>query len=262
MQRFVIVLLLLFVPGTCLAGAGAVVVVGGGSTGSDIVARTLALAGGKDAIVVVLPQSSAEPDAGDASVKMWLDAGAKEAAKLAFTDPNASARLRSATLIWMPGGDQNRFMNEIEGTGLADVIRERHRDGVTIGGTSAGAAVLAREMFTGEADLKAITQGATQVAPGLGVLPDLLIDQHFLKRQRGNRLISAVLDHRSLVGVGIDESTAVVVNDSGFEVIGKSSVVVIDPRHANIERATPGTPGSGFGLTLSILHAGESYSLK
>src|SRR4051794_17117719 len=113
MQRFVLVLLLLFVPGTCLAGAGAVVVVGGGSTGPDIIARTLALAGGKDAIVVVLPQSSAEPDAGDASVKMWLEAGAREAAKLAFTDPNAAARLRTATLIWMPGGDQNRFMKEI-----------------------------------------------------------------------------------------------------------------------------------------------------
>ena len=79
------------------AGAGPLVVVGGGDVGPEIVSRTLALAGGRDAVVAVLPQSSAEPDAGDSSVKMWLEAGAKEAAKLAFSDPQAAARLRRAT---------------------------------------------------------------------------------------------------------------------------------------------------------------------
>ena len=180
----------------------------------------------------MLPQSSAVPEAGDSSVKMWLDAGAKEAAKVAFTDPGAAAKLRRATLIWMPGGDQNRFMKAIEGTGLADVIRERHRAGVTVGGTSAGAAVLAEAMFTGDADLKSIIAGATVTAKGLGLWPEVLIDQHFLKRQRDNRLISAVLDRPSLVGVGIDEGTAVIVQGTSFEVVGKSSVVVIDARDA------------------------------
>jgi cyanophycinase len=262
MRRILLVVLVSLVPARAFAQAGALVVVGGGGTGPEIVSKALALAGGKDAIVAVLPQSSAEPDAGDASVQMWLEAGAKEAAKIAFTDPEAAAKLRRATLIWIPGGDQNRFMTAIQPTGLADVIRERHREGAAIGGTSAGAAVLAEAMFTGEADLKAITQGATEIAAGLAILPDLLIDQHFLKRQRDNRLISAVLDRPTLVGVGIDESTAVIVKDRAFEVIGKSSVVVIDARHAKVERSARGTPGSGVGLTLSILHAGQSYSLK
>src|SRR6187402_3046368 len=149
-RRLLFVLLL--IPSPAFAQSGALVIVGGGGTGPDIVAKTLALAGGKDAMVVVLPQSSAVADAGVSSVKMWLDAGAREAAKVAFDDPNAAAALRRATLIWMPGGDQNRFMKAIEGTGLAEVIRERHRAGTVVGGTSAGAAVLADAMFTGDAD--------------------------------------------------------------------------------------------------------------
>src|SRR4029078_12343215 len=99
-----------------------------------------------------------------------------------------------ATLIWMAGGDQNRFMKEIAGTGLDDLIRARHAAGVVIGGTSAGAAILSTVMLTGDADLKSVTSGKTLTAPGLGLWPDVIVDQHFLTRQRGSRLISAVLD--------------------------------------------------------------------
>jgi len=262
MRRTIAVLLFVLLPVACFAQAGALVVVGGGATGPDVIGKALQLAGGRSAIVAVLPQSSAEPDAGDSSVQMWLEAGAKEAAKIAFTDREAAVKLRRATLIWMPGGDQNRFMKAIEGTGLDDVIRERHREGVTVGGTSAGAAVLADAMFTGDADLTSITAGATVIAKGLGVWPEVLIDQHFLKRQRDNRLISAVLDRHALVGIGIDEATAVIVTNGTFEVVGKSSVVVIDARDARVERAAAGSPASGTGLKLAVLHAGQTYSWK
>ena len=261
MRRLATVLLCLF-PSAAWAASGALVVVGGGGTGADIVARALELSGGRSAIVAVLPQSSEEPDAGDDSVVMWREAGAKEAARISFTDPEAAAKLRRATLIWMPGGDQNRFMKEIDGTGLADVIRERHRAGVTVGGTSAGAAVLADAMFTGDADLKSITAGATVIAKGLGIWPEVLIDQHFLKRQRDNRLISAVLDRPQLVGIGIDEKTAVIVQGASFEVMGKSSVVVIDARKARVDKASSGSLASGRGLALTILRPGQRHSLK
>lgn len=253
---------LLLAPSLAVAQPGALVVVGGGGTGPEIVARTLALAGGKNAIVVVLPQSSAVADAGEDSVKMWLDAGAREAATIALDDKGAAAALRRATLIWMPGGDQNRFMKAIDGTGLAEIIQERHRAGAIVGGTSAGAAILADAMFTGAADLKSLTAGTTVIARGLGLWPEVLIDQHFLKRQRDNRLISAVMDRPSLVGVGIDEGTAVVVQGASFEVIGTSSVVVIDARGAEVDKTPPGGLVSGRGLKLSVLHAGQTYSLK
>jgi len=261
MRRTLIVVLLVLVPAFAFA-SGSLVVVGGGGAGPEIVAKALALSGGRNAIVAVLPQSSALPDAGDSSVKMWLEAGAKEAEKIAFADRDAASKLRRATLIWMPGGDQNRFMKAIEGTGLAEVIRERHRAGVTVGGTSAGAAVLADAMFTGDADLKSITAGATVTAKGLGIWPDALIDQHFLARQRDNRLISAVLDRPALVGVGIDEGTAVIVKDGTLEVIGKSSVVIVDARKATIDKSAPGTPATGRDLKLSVLKAGQTYKFK
>lgn len=261
MRRVPIVLLLLLSPALAFA-SGSLVVVGGGGTGPEIVSKALALSGGRNAIVAVLPQSSELPDAGDSSVKMWLEAGAREADTITFTDPQAAAKLRRATLIWMPGGDQNRFMKAIDGTGLADVIRQRHQAGVTVGGTSAGAAVLAEEMFTGDADLKSITAGATVTGKGLGLWPEVLIDQHFLARQRDNRLISAVLDRPHLVGVGIDEGTAVIVKGGRFEVVGRSSVVVVDARKAKVDRAQPKTPATGRDLKLSVLKSGQIYHLK
>jgi len=258
---FTILAVLLSMP--AFAQNGALIVVGGGNTGPDIIGKALELAGGRDAIVTILPQSSAEPDAGDTSVKMWRDAGAREAAKVSFANRAAAeAALRRATLIWVPGGDQNRFMTAIAGTGLADVIRERYEAGAVIGGTSAGAAVLSDAMITGEADLQSLTAGRTILAKGLGLWPEVIVDQHFLKRQRGNRLLSAVLDRRTLVGIGLDESTAVVVRRGSLDVIGKSSVVIIDPRGAEIERASDGQPAAGTNLKLSVLRAGDSYSLK
>jgi cyanophycinase len=258
----VLALCLVFAASAFAQTAGTLIVVGGGNTGPDIVSKALEIAGGSNAVIAVLPQASALPDAGDGSVKMWRDAGAKEAIKVSFDDRDAAAAaLERATLIWIPGGDQNRFMKAIHGTGLDDIIRDRYQHGAAVGGTSAGAAVLVRAMFTGDADLKSLTAGATVIAPGLGLWPEVLVDQHFLTRQRDNRLLSAVLDHPDLVGVGIDESTAVIVRGHAFDVIGKSSVVVIDARHAQVDKASAGLPVSGRGITLAVLHAGQRYEL-
>jgi cyanophycinase len=257
---------LLLITGTAAwaqSAKGAVVAVGGGGTTDLIISRTLALAGGKNAVVVVLPQSSALADAGDSSVKMWLDAGAKSARKVLFDDQSAArAAITAATLIWMPGGDQNRFMQAIDGTGLAELILWRYRDGAVVGGTSAGAAVLSTLMITGDADLKSLTAAKTVLGKGLGLLTNVIVDQHFLQRQRGNRLISAVLDHPDTVGVGIDEATAAIFKDDGFEVVGKSSVVVIDARNAKREPAAPGQLVAGNGLSLAVLREGMTYSLR
>jgi cyanophycinase len=232
---------------------GTVVAVGGGGTTDRIVARALALAGGRNAIVAVLPQSSAAKDAGDSSVKMWLDAGAKSAGKVDFADVAAArAALESATLIWIPGGDQTRFMNAIANTGLDAVMRARLKAGAVVGGTSAGAAVLSSAMITGEDyDLQAIVPKKTHIASGLGLWPEVLVDQHFLKRQRHNRLLSAVLDQPSLVGVGIDEATAVFVRGTQLEVVGRSAAIVIDARDAQ----------GSTNLRLHVLREGMTLDL-
>jgi cyanophycinase len=264
-------LVFLFVLGTWLVlasrlqaqGAGPLVVVGGGPTGDDIVARTLELSGGRAAIAAVLPQSSAGANAGDASVRMWLQGGAKESFKVEFGDRAAARRaIERATLIWIPGGSQSRFMEAIAGTGLDAVIRARHHAGVTVGGTSAGAAVLSHVMITGDSDLQSISAGKTVTREGLGLWPAVIVDQHFLKRQRANRLVSAVLDRPTLVGVGIDESTAAIVRGTRFDVIGRSTVVVIDARQAEVRDGQPGAPQAGRALALHVLRAGMSFDLQ
>ena len=241
---------------------GAIVAVGGGGTTHAIVARTLELAGGKEAVVVVLPQSSALADAGDSSVQMWLEAGARSARKVDFKDPGAKAALEVATLIWIPGGDQNRFMKAIEGTGFAELIRMRHRTGTVVGGTSAGAAVLSAMMITGDADLESLMSGATVLSKGLALWSEGIFDQHFLKRQRNNRLLSAVLDHPQMIGVGIDEGTAAILRHGTIEVVGRSAVVVFDARRAEVQKADPGTVVAATGVTTSVLREGMTLMLN
>jgi cyanophycinase len=192
---------------------------------------------------------------------MWRDAGAKSARKIDFKDPGARSALESATLIWIPGGDQNRFMNAISGTGLDDVIRARNRAGAVVGGTSAGAAVLSALMITGEADLQSLTAGKTEVTKGLALFSAGLFDQHFLKRQRSNRLLSAVLDHPQTIGVGIDEATAVIVRDGQLEVVGRSAVVIFDARRAAVEAASAGAVVAATGVVTSVLRDGMTYRL-
>ncbi len=241
---------------------GPVVAVGGGGTTDAIIARTLELAGGTNAAVVVLPQSSAVEGAGDSSVKMWLDAGAKSALKVDFKDPAARAAIEAATLIWMPGGDQNRFMKAITGTGLDDVIRARHRAGAVVGGTSAGAAVLSALMITGDADLQSLTSGKTTLATGLAIWPGAIVDQHFLRRQRNNRLLSAVLGHPALIGVGIDEGTAAIFRNGRIEVVGRSAVVIFDARGAKVEKTAAGGVAAGTGIRTSVLREGMIYEIQ
>jgi cyanophycinase len=256
----VLAILLLAVPAGAQT-AGAIVAVGGGGTTDTIVSRTLELAGGKQAMVAVLPQSSALDDAGDSSVKMWLDAGAKSAKKVDFTRSDAKTLLEQATLIWIPGGDQNRFMKAIGGTGLDELIRARNRAGAVVGGTSAGAAVLSELMITGEADLQSLTAGKTELTKGLALWRAGIFDQHFLKRQRSNRLLSAVLDHPQMIGVGIDEATAAIVHDGRLEVIGRSAVVIFDARRARVEPAAAGAVVAATGVSTSVLRQGMTYAI-
>ena len=261
-MRLAIVLILALVSGLQAQTQGPLVIVGGGGTTDAILARTLELAGGRTARVVVLPQSSAVEGAGDSSVKMWLDAGAAEARMVDVHDPAARALIGRATLIWIPGGDQNRFMKNIEGTGLAEAIREANAKGTVVGGTSAGAAVMSEWMITGDADLQSLTAGKTVLAPGLGLWPNAIVDQHFLRRQRHNRLLSAVLDRPTHVGVGIDEGTAVIARGRRLEVVGRSAVVVIDGRSAKVERTAAGGVSAGTNLRVSVLRDGMALTLK
>ncbi len=213
------------------AASGALVIVGGGGTVPAILERSLALGGGADARVVVLSQASGRENAGRASVERWTALGAKDVCLLRLEDPAAArAALAQATLIWFPGGAQSRLMTALRNAGLVELIRTRHRAGTTIGGTSAGAAVMSEIMIA------ALDEGATaddptpRIETGLGLWPDAIVDQHFTQRRREPRLRLAVARHPNRVGVGIDERTALVVLGDAFEVLGEGTVTVVRPR--------------------------------
>jgi cyanophycinase len=244
------------------APRGHLVIVGGGTIPDEVRRRALELSGGLGARMVVFPQASELADTGEATCEAFRKVGATDVRWIDVKDaPSAVKAVKEARLIWFPGGDQTRLMKAFEGTGIADAILQRYNEGATVAGTSAGAAVMSKVMITGDADLQSITSGATKTAPGLGLWPEVVVDQHFLKRQRHSRLISLVLDNPGLVGVGIDEQTAVVVSGSRFDVIGKSTVLVIDARNAVIAKTPPGQLGTGSGLVLHVLTAGMSFDL-
>lgn len=257
-------LLVLAGHGPYAPSGGHLVIVGGGGTTDAIVEKALALAGGKSARMVVLAQASARENAGEGSVRFWTEKGATSVTSLDLADREAAAKaIAQADLIWFPGGDQNRLLRAITEADLAGAIRARYQAGAVVGGTSAGAAVMSPAMIVGgeSADLKAVRSGGTTIAEGLGLFPDSIVDQHFLARQRFNRLLAAVLDRPKLVGIGIDEKTAIVCNGRSFEVVGEGGVLVLDARKAALEKTEEGGLPGGTGVQLAFLRPGMRFDL-
>ena len=241
---------------------GLVVAVGGGGTPEAVIQHVAALAGGAAARVIVLPQASEVSD-GQASAAMWREQGAGTAEVLSeLGAADAAAKLRAADVIWMPGGDQSRLMARLAEHGLVDVVREAHAAGAIVGGTSAGAAVLSAVMISGAPEPLALRGGAMEALTGLGLLPWAIVDQHFVERDRLPRLLTAVLDHRSLIGIGISERTAALVDGRNLEVMGEGQVLLIDARAATVPTAAPGALQTARGVMLHALAPGERLAVR
>lgn len=209
------------------AKSGHLVIVGGGGTPDGLPERVLALARGAATRVAVLPQASARDGAGAKSVEMWTKAGAAEARIVAMDDPAAAvAAIRAADVVWFPGGVQARLMEALPAE-VEDAIRARHGAGGVIGGTSAGAAVMSKVMIASDDKAAAPDAPAALLGEGLGLWPEAIVDQHFSQRRRQPRLLGAIAGHPALLGVGIDEATAVIVSGDTAEVFGRNTVSVI-----------------------------------
>ena len=235
---------------------GHLVIVGGGPLTHEIAERTLALVGGKDARILIIPQASVWDGAGKKWQGIWQRAGARRVTVLDLDDPKAALEaIKQADLIWMSGGSQNRLMQQLSRGGLVEAIRDRFLHGATVGGTSAGAAVMSRIMLTRKGTPVPVLD------EGLGLWPDVIVDQHYLRRHRFARLLDAVLNHPEKVGVGIDERTAVVVEGRHFEVIGSSKVMVLDARKALQLHPKHGATATRAEVDTYPLKAGEKFDL-
>jgi cyanophycinase len=214
------------------APAGHLVLVGGGPTPSQVFERTLALSGGRRAIVAVVPQTYPNDSIADAAVAMWNTFHPREVVKVSRTDPSAMREaLERATLIWMPGGFPGFLMQSIEGTPIPGIIRSRFAAGITIGGASAGAMAMSQTMMADEVTPDGHLIDGPPTAEGLGLWPEAVVSAHFTERRRFNSLVTILENDPALFGVGIDEGTAAIVSNGQIEVLGRGTVVLIGPQH-------------------------------
>ena len=201
-----------------------------------ILSRFVTLAGGAEGrITVISTASSLGTAAGAMYQRVFGELGCARVRQVhavtrAEANDDTNARLvRDATGIFLTGGNQLRLSSTIGGTRLAQAILERHRAGVVVAGTSAGASAMSTHMVAFGASGASPRQRMAQLAAGLGVLPDVIVDQHFQQRNRLGRLLSIIAQNPSLLGIGIDEDTAGVVGpDHVMEVIGRRSVTIVD----------------------------------
>lgn len=218
---------------------GHVIVIGGAEDKVRervILNRFIALAGGPDArIVVVSTASSLGPLAAEMYRRVFSELGARDVRPIhAMTraqanDTTHARAVRDSSGIFLTGGNQLRLSSTIGGTALAQEIVKRHREGAVVAGTSAGASAMSSHMVAFGASGATPRQRMVQMAAGLGLLPGVIVDQHFEQRNRLGRLLAIIAQNPSLLGLGIDEDTAGVVGpDMVMEVIGRRSVTVID----------------------------------
>ncbi|HZS04211.1 MAG TPA: cyanophycinase [Blastocatellia bacterium] len=175
--------------------------------------------------------------------------------------------LAGATAMFFTGGDQLRITTRLGGTPLSDRIEEIFRRGGVIAGTSAGASALGEMMLVGSPGGGLFKVGdMVQMVPGLGLLRNVIIDQHFSERGRIRRLLGAVAQNPRMLGIGIDEDTAIIVeNEADFQVLGAGAVYVVDGHdlsYTNISEDALGSTMSVFGVKLHVLSQGDGFNLK
>lgn len=255
---------------------GHLVIIGGGRRGPEIMTTFVHLAGDARSRIVVFPMASSLADSMESEQIAFLKKnGANEVLYLNITREQAERDsivrlLDGATGVFFSGGKQSKLTAALRGTRVEARLHELYRDGAVLGGTSAGAAVMSRMMITGDdrsprdsaESFSAIREKSVVTAEGFGFLDGAIVDQHFIKRKRHNRLLTLVLEHPGLLGIGIDEATAIVVKpDHTFDVVGDATVVVFD---------ASGTPGvsvdakgnlAGSNIRMHILKSGDRFDL-
>jgi cyanophycinase len=230
-------------------------------------------AGGPDANLVVLATASELAETGDryASLFESMHADTVEVLRVRSREDALDAGagvldlLEFASGLFITGGSQLRISAALGGTAIADRIRRRHAEGMVVAGTSAGAAILSEHMISMGDSGATPRRRLVQMAKGLGLTQDLIVDQHFRQRDRLGRLVTALSYNPEPLGVGVDEDTAAVIDDGILRVIGSGAVTVLDAsglRYTDSPEVRRGQPLALLGLKLDFLTAGCRYDLK
>mgnify|MGYP002779475443 CR=1 FL=1 len=255
-----------------MSDPGALIVIGGheDKDGERAILREVAsrLGGGR---LVLATLASHRPEGYlESYQRAFADLGVSDIVELYVTDrrearsPEKLALLDGAAGVFFSGGDQLRLASQIGDTPLERRVKALHRSGGVLAGTSAGASAMGEVMMVRGAGLETHRIGDLQMAAGLGLLPDMIIDQHFAERGRIGRLLGAVAHNPRMLGVGVDEDTAMVVAGRRFRVVGSGGVYVADAEevsYVNVAEADRRSALSIHGVRLHVLSAGDSFDL-
>lgn len=254
---------------------GKLFIIGGGDRTDAMMNELVDLSGIRNnGYIYILPMASSVPD----SSILWAkedfnNTGIKKISGYNFLPGVIPPKekldsLQNAKLIYICGGDQSRFMSVVLNSPAMDALHFAYKNGAVISGTSAGAAVMSKKMITGnqlkhkdtETGFVTIESDNLEITQGLGFLTDVIIDQHFIKRQRLNRLVSAAIENPDELCVGIDESTAIIVDGDNATVTGIHQVIVIK-NTGKIKNVKDGLLGTE-GLQLSVYLPGQKFRLR
>jgi cyanophycinase len=253
-------------------GAGTLILIGGheDKEGERAILREVAgrLGGGK---LVIATVASHQPEGYfDSYRDAFADLGAGELVELYVreraetADPATLRLLDDAAGVFFSGGDQLRIASQIGDTPVERRVREIFAGGGVIAGTSAGASVMSDTMLVKGASRESYRIGDLHMAPGLGLVRNVIVDQHFAERGRIGRLLGAVAHNPRVLGIGLDEDTAIVIEGERFAVVGSGAVYVVDGdgvTHSNIAEARPERALSMHDVRLHVLASGDRFDL-
>ncbi|MGQ9871598.1 cyanophycinase [Leptodesmis sp.] len=255
----------------------AIMIIGGAEDkvhGREILTNFFNRSGATDARIAIIPSASREPAViGERYREIFNEMGAKGIEILDIRDrehcenPVLQNYAENCTGVFMTGGDQLRLCGLLADTLLMNTIRQRAQRGeITLAGTSAGAAVMGHYMIAGGGSGESPNRSLVDITTGLGIIPELLVDQHFHNRNRMARLMSAIAGHADRLGIGIDEDTCAVFEGDGLmQVLGKGTVTVIDPQdmtHTNQHHVGATDPLRICNLKVHVLVYGDRYDLR
>ncbi|WP_028744939.1 cyanophycinase [Rhizobium mesoamericanum] len=255
------------------SGRGTLIIIGGHEdhNGDRVILKEVS-SRIKDGKLVLATVASHEPDSYLEKYRSSFAAlGVPDVTELYIDERDQTAmgdkleRLRQVKAVFFSGGDQLRITSLIGDTPIYRLIHDIFAGGGVIAGTSAGASAMSETMLVRGRNASSFRIGDISMATGLGLLPNVIIDQHFAERGRIGRLIGAVSQNPRVLGIGIDEDTAIVVQGHQFRVIGSGAVYLVDGgdvTHSNIAEASTEEALSIYDLRLHVLSSGDTFDLE
>jgi cyanophycinase len=239
---------------------------------AEILRRFLSASGGEHSRIAVIPTASQLEGTGRKYVDIFRELGAAEATSLWYKTRSDAERsdwlgvLESATGVFLTGGSQLRISTVLGGTPVAKTIRRLNARGVSVGGTSAGAAILSEHMIAFGNEGSTPRAGMATLAPGFGLTNRVIIDQHFRQRDRLGRLLTALAYNPFAVGLGLDEDTAAFIDPyDQINVVGAGAITVVDAltvEYSSMASAELGQPICMTGVRVHVLPAGSTFDLQ